>query len=90
MKSRIIFHSVKIEDQSNIPGVVPDPEPVAHPQPRGAGRRHEELARGAPPDVRRVGRLELGHLLPLLLAAPDLHVAPQVAEAAEEQEVALK
>ena len=28
-----------------------DPEAVAHPQPRRARRRHEELARGGPPDA---------------------------------------
>ena len=74
-----------------MPGVVPDPEAVSDPQPGRAGRRHEELARGRPPHVRRVGRVELGDLLPILARlAPDLHVAPEVAEAAQQQEVALK
>ena len=74
----------------NIPGVVPDPEAISNPQSWRAGRRHEELSRRGPPHVCRVGRVELGHLLPLLRLAPDLHVTAEVAEAAQEQEVALK
>lgn len=42
----------------------------------------------APGEVGGVGRLGLGHLLPLL-DIPHLHLAPQVPEAGQDQDVAL-